>query len=83
MPHPPLDPTLAAAVGAVVAEARARSGLSTYALERRAGVRASTVPRIERGLQLPTLPVLLRLAAALGIDLGALEPCKPKQDGGE
>jgi uncharacterized protein len=54
-------------VGAQLRDARVRAGLSQTQLARRAGVPVSTVGRIERGEMSPTVQMLNRLAAAMGL----------------
>jgi transcriptional regulator with XRE-family HTH domain len=53
-------------------EERERRGLSKYAVEQRTGVSQQMVGYVERGLRNPSLEVVLRMAAALEVDLGDL-----------
>ncbi len=53
----------------MVYTARTAAGLSQTELARRAGTRQSVVSAIESGGQIPTVPMLRRLAHALGGDL--------------
>jgi transcriptional regulator with XRE-family HTH domain len=51
---------------------RKARGLSQRELGRRAGISRDAVGRLERGEQQPTLTVLMKLAAALAVDLASL-----------
>jgi ribosome-binding protein aMBF1 (putative translation factor) len=59
----------------LVYTARTQAGLSQAELAARAGTRQSVISAIENGAQVPTVPMLARLAQALGrslhIDLAA------------
>jgi transcriptional regulator with XRE-family HTH domain len=57
---------------AVVRERRAALGLTLDALAKEAGVSERTVRYIEKGERMPTLEVLIRLAATLDIPLASL-----------
>lgn len=83
LPKPPLkrgrplgstsfDPATAAAFGRVVRQARTAAGISQEALAYMAGLERSYFGRIERGKNQPTLYVILKVAAALGHEPGAL-----------
>lgn len=62
-------------LGPLVREARARAGISQLELARRAGVAAATVSRVEHGAREPSLAMVRRLLAAVGLQLHAeLEP---------
>jgi transcriptional regulator with XRE-family HTH domain len=56
-------------VGALVADARTRAGLTQRALADRAGTSQSAVARIERGQVSPSVATVRRLLAAAGFDL--------------
>jgi transcriptional regulator with XRE-family HTH domain len=61
--------------GALVREARRRSGLTQRELAVRAGVVRNTVTQIERGTRTPSVGVLVRLLAAAGLQMRVeLEP---------
>lgn len=66
------DPATAAAFGRVVRQARLEAGISQESLAYMAGVERSYFGRIERGQNQPTLHVILKVAAALGYEAGAL-----------
>ena len=66
------DPDVAAAFGNVVKEARLAAGISQEALAYMTSVERSYFGRIERGESQPTLFVVLKVAAALGVEGGAL-----------
>jgi transcriptional regulator with XRE-family HTH domain len=53
-------------------EERERQGISQYELAPKAGLSASTLSVIERGLRNPTLDTLLRIAEVLEVELGEL-----------
>jgi HTH-type transcriptional regulator/antitoxin HipB len=57
------------ALGEAVRKQRLGLGLSQEELGRRAGMTQSAVARFEAGGTVPTIPVLDRLARALGLDL--------------
>lgn len=52
--------------------ARLGAGMSLRELASRAGVSAQAISKYERGLDMPSSPVLLRLAGALGVSVGVL-----------
>lgn len=54
---------------ALLKDARLQAGLSQRELARRAKVPASTIGRIERGTQQPTVPFLCQLILATGFEL--------------
>ena len=74
---------LAFTLGAKVRQLRGQSGWSQTELARRAGMTQSAVARFEAGGTVPTLPVLHRLATALGaslvVDFIAPESTPPSQ----
>lgn len=51
---------------------RERQKLSMNMLAERSGLSQASVSYIERGMRIPSLDTLLRIAAALDVDLGAL-----------
>lgn len=59
-------------LGARVAEARSRAGLTLATVAERDGVSPAYLSQIEAGSANPTLRTLFRLAAVLGTDLGWL-----------
>lgn len=66
------DASVAAAFGDVVKQQRLAAGISQEALAYSAQVERSYFGRIERGQSQPTLFVLLKVAAALGVEGSAL-----------
>jgi ribosome-binding protein aMBF1 (putative translation factor) len=56
-------------LGRSARELRERNGLSLLQVARAAGMQPSAVERFESGAYLPSLPVLERLAKALGVCL--------------
>lgn len=60
-------PGLAAAIGSRLARHRARAGLSMAKLSRAVGKSNGYVSQVERGYIVPSLPLLIRLADALGV----------------
>ncbi len=66
------DADVASAFGGVVRQARLAAGVSQEALAYTASVERSYFGRIERGQSQPTLYVVLKVAAALGIEGGVL-----------
>ena len=73
-PHAPqLD---AATLGAFVARVRAERGLTQRQLAERLYVSDKTVSKWERGLSLPSVPLLVPLAGALGLSISELMACE-------
>jgi DNA-binding XRE family transcriptional regulator len=68
----PEDKTLGERVGASVAKLRRMRGLSQADLAAEIGMQSPNLSRLEAGKHVPTLDVLLRVAAALGVSLAAL-----------
>lgn len=60
------------AIGVRVRDARTGAGLTQEALGERAGIDHKTVHRIEYALSDPSLTMLLRIAAAVGLPLAVL-----------
>lgn len=63
---------VAAHVGERIKAARIAAGLSTEGLAERLGTTKQTVGRWERAVHWPTAPQMAAIAAALGIEVGAL-----------
>lgn len=63
---------IAWAVAQRVREARERLGLRQEDLSAKAGIARPNIARLEKGIHMPTLSTLQRIAAALGLDLTAL-----------
>ena len=61
-----------ASVVRLLRKERERSGLSMNAVAKRAGLSHSMVSRVENGLRKPTLDTLLRMSAAIGIEIWPL-----------
>jgi transcriptional regulator with XRE-family HTH domain len=59
-------------VAAALKKERERQGLSLTGLGERAGLSQQSVSYIERGLRIPNLDTLLRIANALGIELSVM-----------
>ncbi len=66
------DADVATAFGSVVRRSRLAAGVSQEALAHTADVERSYLGRIERGQSQPTLYVVLKVAAALGVQGGVL-----------
>ena len=76
-PREPKAPQLdAATLGAFVARVRAERGLTQRQLAERLYVSATTVSKWERGLSLPSVPLLVPLAGALGLSISELMACE-------
>ncbi len=60
------------ALAATVNRLREERDLSQEALAFKAGVSTSTISRIERAEHYPSVPTLRKLAAGLGVPVGAL-----------
>jgi ribosome-binding protein aMBF1 (putative translation factor) len=56
-------------LGRCTRDLRERNGLSQHQLARAAGMQVESVERFEAGAYLPSLPVLERVAKALGVSL--------------
>ena len=67
-----LRDAIAANVVRLLREEREKHGLSMNVVAQRAGLSHSIVSLIERDLRNPTLDTLLRIAGAIGIDLGEI-----------
>jgi transcriptional regulator with XRE-family HTH domain len=63
---------LAAQVGAAARVARLRVELTQGEVAERIGLATEVYGRLERGLMLPSIPTLLRLCRALGVDSNTL-----------
>ena len=64
--------TLCQKVAAQLQAERLRQGLSMTVLGERAGLSQQSVSYMERGLRIPNLDTLFRIADALGIELSAV-----------
>lgn len=65
------DARLAQTIGERLKELRARAGLSLERLSRQAGVSRAMLGQIERGRSIPTITVLMRIAAAFQLPVSA------------
>lgn len=61
---------LAEKIGTEVKFRRERAGLSKQELSRRSGISRSYVAKIESGQRLPSIPILARIADAVGCSFG-------------
>ena len=59
-------------IAARVLQIRAAAGLSAHELDVKAGVGRNTTARVEAGASVPRADTLVRLARALGVELGWL-----------
>lgn len=76
-PSEPKVPQLdAATLGSFVARVRAERGLTQRQLAERLYVSDKTVSKWERGLSLPSVPLLVPLADALGLSISELMACE-------
>ena len=76
-PRDPRAPQLnAATLGTFVARVRAERGLTQRQLAERLYVSDKTVSKWERGLSLPSVPLLMPLADALGLSISELMACE-------
>ena len=66
------EPDIANAFGAVVREFRTERGISQEELGNRAQIERSHMGKIERGLHVPNLALILKLARALSAPPGSL-----------
>ncbi|MGA0570042.1 helix-turn-helix domain-containing protein [Variovorax sp. VNK109] len=66
------DQGVATAFGEVVREIRKTKGLSQEGLANAAGIERSHMGKIERGLHLPSLVMVMNLAEALGMRPGKI-----------
>ncbi|SDR19256.1 helix-turn-helix domain-containing protein [Thermostaphylospora chromogena] len=73
--------TLAAEVGARIAELRRRRGWSLSEVARRAGLGKATLSELEAGRRNPTLETLFAVTAAMGFPLSAAIPGPASGDG--
>ncbi|MGI5212053.1 helix-turn-helix domain-containing protein [Plantactinospora sp. CA-290183] len=63
------DSHLGALLGSTLRRQRELRDLSQHALAERSGINQSTIARIEQGTRAPSVPMLVRLFAALGLQL--------------
>lgn len=70
---------LAHHVGTAAREARAKAELTQQEMAERVGVATEVYGRLERGHLLPSVPTLLRLCRALGVDANTLLGFSSKQ----
>lgn len=70
-------------VAALLQKERERQGLSMTVLSARAGLSQPSLSYIERGMRIPNLDTLLRIADALGIELSGViaKASKPAKRG--
>lgn len=66
------DLEIAAAFGKRIREARLAAELTQEALAERAGLHPTFISNVERGYRVPSVPTLLRLAVALGVEPGSI-----------
>jgi len=59
-------------VARLLCEERKRQGLSRYAVAKRCGLSEQMIGYVERGMRNPSLETVLRLTAALNVDLGKI-----------
>jgi transcriptional regulator with XRE-family HTH domain len=64
--------SLARHLGKVAREARGKTNLTQREMAERMGIATEVYGRMERGHLLPSLPTLLRLCGALGVDANTL-----------
>ena len=77
VPNVPTDSALSAAtLGPFIARIRTKRGLTQRELAERLYVSDKTVSKWERGLSLPSVPLLMPLAKALGISILELMSCE-------
>lgn len=69
----------AVAFGLAVRAARLEKGLAQDQLAALAGIERSHMGKIERGLHMPTLVLILRIAAAIGISSAVLMDSTERQ----
>jgi transcriptional regulator with XRE-family HTH domain len=89
--HPAIDATLSQ-VGVRLRQLREKKSLSLGDLSRTTGISKSTLSRLETGQRKPSLELLLRIAAAVGVPLDEIVaaprivdprmPQKPRRTGG-
>ena len=81
MPDAPHDhPLTAATLGPFVVRIRTERGLTQRELAERLYVSDKTVSKWERGLSLPSVPLLVPLAEALGLSISELMSCEESPD---
>lgn len=60
------------AVAKALKVGREKRGLSMTAVAERAGLSQQMISYVERGMRVPTLDTLLRIAGSIGLDLAAI-----------
>jgi transcriptional regulator with XRE-family HTH domain len=78
----PLSPAHAA-LGEAIVELRRRAGLTQEGLAERSELHLTHVGGMERGVRNPSYSTLLRLAAGLGVSVGALITLAEELQGGD
>lgn len=78
----PLSPEHAA-LGAAIVELRRRAGLTQEGLAERSELHLTHVGGMERGVRNPSYSTLLKLAAGLGVSVGALIALAEELQGGD
>jgi transcriptional regulator with XRE-family HTH domain len=73
------EEAVAAAIGASVRRARARSGMSTRELAQRAAMSQPFLSNIENGRSTPSVATLYKLAGALGVTTSELLPTRAEE----
>lgn len=76
-------PLNAATLGPFISRIRARRGLTQRELAERLYVSDKTVSKWERGLSLPSVPLLIPLAEALDLSISELMLCEEMPDGSD
>lgn len=66
------DAALAKAFGSTVRAARSEQGIAQETLAHKAGVERSHMGKVERGEHIPSLPLIFKIAGALGCSVATL-----------
>ncbi len=72
MPKKDLSRLISREVTRLLRDERIRRGFSMYRIAKKSGLSLQMISYVERGMRNPTLDTLLRIAAALNVDLSRL-----------
>ena len=72
MPNDKLTDAIGSHLACILREEREKRSLSLKVLSRKAGIARQTISYVEKEVQSPSLDTLLRITAAIGVDLAKI-----------